>query len=71
MANDDLIKSIRGVVKEEIDTALEPVIKKLDGITDQLADVSEDVTEIKDALSSHDKRISAIEDHLDLPTPIK
>ena len=71
MTNDDLIKSIRGVVKEEVDTALEPVIKKLDGIADQLSDVSEDVTEIKDVLRSHDKRISTIEDHLDLPTPIK
>lgn len=47
MANDDLIESIRGVVKEEIEAALDPVIKKLDGLTDQLADVSVDVTEIK------------------------
>lgn len=74
MANDDLIKSIRGVVKEEIDSALEPIketleehTKKLDGITNQVADVSEGVTEIKEALRSHNKRISAIEDHLDLP----
>ncbi len=78
MTNDDLIKSIRGVVKEEIDAALVPVketleehTKKLDGLTEQLADVSEDVTEIKGALKSHDERISTIEDHLDLATPIK
>ena len=70
MANDDLIKSIRGVVKEEIETALEPVIKKLDGLTDQLADVSEDVSEIKDKVTSHEKRISNIEDHLGVSVPI-
>lgn len=81
MTNDDLIKSIRGVVKEELEPVkktlakhseiLEEHTKKLDGLVDQLADVSEDVTEIKDALKSHDERISTIEDHLDLPTPIK
>ncbi|OGD83040.1 hypothetical protein A3A54_00480 [Candidatus Curtissbacteria bacterium RIFCSPLOWO2_01_FULL_39_62] len=74
MTNDDLIKSIRGVVREELEPVketLEKHTKKLDGLTDQLADVSEGVTEIKDALRSHDKRISAMEEHLDLPTPIK
>ena len=71
MTNDDLIVSIRGVVKEEIETALEPVFKKLDGLTEQLADVSVDVSEIKDALKSHETRISAVEDKLDLPTPVR
>ncbi len=113
MTNNDLIKSIRGVVKEEIESALKPVKKtlgehtnilekhtkklggltstldghtkklegisstldthtrKLDGLTDQLADVSVEVTEIKEAIKSHDKRISTIEDKLDLPSPIK
>ena len=74
MADNDLKKSIRGLVKEELEpikTTLEEHTKKLDGITDQLVDVSEDVNEIKDALRSHDERISTIEDHLDLATPIK
>ncbi len=63
MANGDLIRSIRGLVKEELEpikktleghtAILEEHTKKLDGITDQLVDVSE------------------IEDHLDLPTPRK
>ena len=76
MTNDDLIKSIRGVVKEEIDTALEPIketlgehTKKLNGLTSQLADVSEDVTEIKEKVGSHEKRITKIEDHLGMPAP--
>lgn len=85
MTNDDLIKSIRGVVKEEIDSAFVPIkadiqgikgvldehTEKLDGLTDQLVDVSEDVAEIKEVLKLHDVRISKIEDHLDLPTPLK
>ena len=46
MTDNILIKSIRGVVKEEIDNALgtiketlEDHTKKLDGITEQLADL--------------------------------
>ncbi|OGE04856.1 hypothetical protein A3B51_03630 [Candidatus Curtissbacteria bacterium RIFCSPLOWO2_01_FULL_41_18] len=76
MTNDNLIKSIRGVVKEEINTALKPIkitlekhTKKLDGITDQLSDVSEDVSEIKENVGSHEKRISKIEDHIGISTP--
>lgn len=69
MPDVDLIKSIRGVVKEEIDSALEPVIKKLDGITDQLADISEDVSEIKEKVGFHGKRISKIEDHIGISAP--
>ena len=81
MTDNDLIKSIRGVVKEELEpikktleghtSILEEHSKKLDGLTDQLSDVSVDVTEIKDALKSHDSRISTIENKLDLPTPVK
>ena len=76
MTDNDLIKSIRGVVEEEIDTALEPIketlgehTKKLNGLTSQLADVSEDVSEIKDEVTSHKKRIAKIEGHLGMSTP--
>lgn len=82
MTDSDLIKSIRGVVKEEIDSALKPVkktldehsnilyghTKKLDGITNQLTEVSEDVAEIKNKAESQDKRIATIEDRIGLLT---
>lgn len=49
-----------------IDDKLEPIHKKLDGITDQLVTVSEDVTQIKETLESHEKRITRTEDSLGL-----
>ncbi|KKS05055.1 hypothetical protein A2W45_01580 [Candidatus Curtissbacteria bacterium RIFCSPHIGHO2_12_41_11] len=72
MTDGDLIKGIRSVVKEELEPikdTLEGHGKKLDGITDQLVDVSEDVAKIKNKLESRTKRITTIEDHLGLPTP--
>lgn len=75
MTDEDL-KQIRTVLKEEIDSSLEPIketleehTKKLDGITDQLTEVSEDVEEIKDKLDSHGTRITKIESHVGLSTP--
>ena len=73
MTNKDL-KQIRGIIQEELEPikdTLEDHTKKLDGLSDQLVDVSVDVTEIKDALKSHDTRISAVENKLDLPTTIR
>lgn len=52
---------------EPIKDILDEHTRKLDGIVDQLADVSVDVSEIKDKVSSHEKRISKVEDHLGLP----
>ena len=70
MTDNDLIKSIRSLVKEELEpikktleghtAILEEHTKKLDGLTSQLADVSEDVSEIKDEVTSHKKRIAKI-----------
>ncbi|MEX2028519.1 MAG: hypothetical protein WD988_03435 [Candidatus Curtissbacteria bacterium] len=51
---------------EKLDEKLEPLHKKLDGITNQLVEVSEGVSEIKETLESHEKRITKIEDHLGL-----
>ncbi len=73
MTDKDL-KQIRGIIQEELEPikdTLEDHTKKLDGLSDQLVDVSVDVTEIKDALKSHDTRISAVENKLDLPTTIR
>ncbi len=73
MTDEDL-KQIRGVIKEELEPikkTLEVHSEKLEGLADQLADVSEDVTEIKEASKSHDKRISVVEDKLDTPSPIR
>jgi len=71
MTDKDL-DQIRTVIKYElkpIEDTLEKHGKKLDGITNQLADVSEDVSEIKEKVTSHEKRISKIEDQLSIATP--
>lgn len=52
MTNNDL-NQIRGVVKEEVNTALEPVVKKLDALWDQVVDLSVDNTEIHEILDSN------------------
>jgi len=76
MTDDDLIKSIRGVVKEElgpVKETLEKHTKKLDALWDQTVEITEDITEIKVTLKSHSvdldhtkKRVTAVEDHLGL-----
>lgn len=72
MTNDDL-KKFRVVVREELKAelkvALVPIYDKLDGITDQLAEVSIDVAEIKDTLKVHNKKIKTVEKHLTSFTP--
>ena len=68
MTDEDL-NQIRTVIKYElkpIKDTLEKHGKKLDGITEQLTDVSEDVSEIKDKVESQEKRVTAVEDHLGL-----
>lgn len=52
---------------EPIKDILDEHTRKLDGIVDQLADVSVDVSDINDKVISQDKRISKVEDHLGLP----
>lgn len=78
MTDEDLIKKIRSVVKEEIDSGLKPVqetqekhTKKLDALWDQTVELSENMTEIKITLKSHavdldhmKKRVTIVEDHL-------
>lgn len=76
MTDDDLIKSIRGVVKEELEPVketLEKHTKKLDALWDQTVEITEDITEIKVTLKSHavdldhtKKRVTAVEDHLSI-----
>lgn len=68
MTDKDL-DQIRTIIKYElkpIKNTLEKQSKKLDGIKEQLVDVSEDVAEIKDKIESQAKRVIAIEDHLGL-----
>lgn len=68
MTDKDL-DQIRIVIKYElkpIKDTLDKHSKKLDGITEQLVDVSEDIAEIKDKVESQEKRVTAIEDHLGL-----
>ncbi len=52
---------------EPIKDILDEHTRKLDGIVNQLADVSEDVSDIKEKVTFHEKRISKVEDHLGLP----
>lgn len=49
MTSDDL-NQIRGVVKEEVNTALEPVVKKLDALWDQTVKLTEGMTEVQEKL---------------------
>lgn len=68
MTDEDL-NQIRTLIRYElkpIKDTLEEHSKKLDGLTQQLADVSEDVAQIKDKLESQTKRVTVIEDHLNL-----
>ncbi len=73
MTDSDL-KQIRNVLKEE----LEPVIdtldehtKMLDSIWDQVVELSESSTDVKDTLEFHNKRLVTVENKLDLPTQAK
>ena len=80
MTDEDLIKRIRGVVKEELDSSLKPIkdsqekhTKKLNALWDQTVEITEDITEIKVSLKSHTvdldytkKRVTTVEDHLGL-----
>lgn len=52
MTQEDL-NQIRGVVREEISTAIEPVVKKLDTLWDQTVTLTEDMTEIKETQKLH------------------
>lgn len=68
MTDEDLDK-IRIIIKYElkpIKDTLDKHGKKLDGITEQLVDVSEDIADIKDKVESQEKRITVIEDHIGL-----
>jgi len=53
-----------GKMLESHGQMLESHTAKLDTIWDQVVVLSEDVTDIKDALKSHKRRITALEDHL-------
>ncbi|OGE33850.1 hypothetical protein A3C59_01940 [Candidatus Daviesbacteria bacterium RIFCSPHIGHO2_02_FULL_36_13] len=60
MTNGDL-NQIRGVVKEEVNTALEPVVKKLDTLWDQVEKVTVQLDEVKETVDSHTKSLERIE----------
>lgn len=66
MTGDDL-KQIRGVVKEEVSVALEPVVKKLDALWDQTIKLTGDLTEVQETQDSHTVALKQIitntEDH--------
>ncbi len=64
MISDDL-NQIRGVVKEEINTALEPVVKKLDVLWDQTVKLTEDVDEVKVTVNKLEGRADQIDRKLD------
>ena len=49
--NQNDLNQIRGVIKEEV----EPVVKKLNSLLDQVVKNSEDIEEIKETLDSHTK----------------
>lgn len=59
MVSDDL-NQIRGAVKEEISTALEPVVNKLDALWDQTVKLTEDMTEVQETLNSHTTALKQI-----------
>lgn len=64
MTSDDL-NQIRGVVKEEVNTALEPVVKKLDALWDQTIRLTEDTEEIKDKLKSQTSALNRTSDNIE------
>ncbi len=68
---DEKLEPLKASFVEIIDEKLEPIHKKLDGITDQLVEVSEDISQIKGTLESHEKRITKIEDHLGLTPTVE
>ena len=59
MTQDDL-NQIRGVVKEEVNTALEPVVKKLDALWDQTVKLTEDVAEVQDNMDTQKVTLNQI-----------
>ncbi len=78
MTNEDVNK-FRGTVREEIEAALEPVKKTLEGHTqrldtiwDQTIRLTEDMEEVKGTLASHTealKRIAAAESQVGIVPP--
>lgn len=65
MINNDL-NQIRGVIKEEINSSIEPVVKKLDILWEQTVELTENMTEVQETLASHTetlKRIVANTEH--------
>lgn len=59
---DDNLDKFRGVVKEEVNTALEPVVKKLDALWDQTVKLTENMVEIQETLDSHSLALKRIEE---------
>ncbi len=55
------VNKIRGVVKEEIGSALKPVTKKLDILWDQVEKVTENLEEVKETLELHTAFLKRIE----------
>jgi len=67
--NDEDLNKLRGVVKEEIGTALKPVTEKLDAVWDQTVKLTEEIEELKEdtdalKLEVHDihKELGAFQD---------
>lgn len=71
--NDEDVNKLRGVVKEEINTALEPIQKtlseqtnKLDTLWEQVEKVTGELEEVKDKLDSHSSTLKRIEEKVDI-----
>lgn len=58
MTHNDL-NQIRGVVKEEINSSIEPVVKKLDILWEQTVELTENMAEVQETLAAHTETLAA------------
>ncbi len=59
--NDGDVKKIRGVVKEEIETALKPVSKKLDILWEQVEKVTIELDQVQETQQVHTRVLKSID----------
>lgn len=62
---DDDVKKLRGAIKEEVETSIKPVNKKLDILWEQVEKVTGDLENIKDKLSIHTNYLKKIDQNVD------
>lgn len=60
--NDKAVAKFRGVVRDEINSAIKPIAKKLDTLWDQVIEVTTDLSEVKETLKSHTASLHRIEE---------